>query len=543
MTQLYIPAPAILPNFRPNIPLELSEYAKLRKINLVIPDNGFIYTTDGRPVAFPGSAITSSPGRAGCAIKAPVATTQYYGLSGNTTNTVWDAPTATVTCFALIRRLGNESGNSQIWGNSDPNNAPYNNWQLSDAGGTGTLSFSIDPGGVVSDLTFAAGFTGNLQLIAGVYTGSQQLLYSDGVLVASKAITGSLSAFNSAGRGTAVGNYYNFTASARSFNGEIYLAGMTPLALSAKEILEISQNVNKLLRPKQRDMYLAVNTGTANALTGTSTESQSATGSPTIGINMVAASVQRQSGTAAVTVSAQLSGTATATQQANGNLQVSIPLNGSTIAQAMASAALVIGDNLAGNTSQAQSGSGVLAVSGSNNLAGTAQQNQSGSGLLNISITLSGTEIQQAYASGTLTNTPAGAVALVGESDQRQAASGVMSIGDNLVGASLAISSATGNLTTLVPLAGATVQAQLASGGLTVTAAGVNLSGQEVQSQLASGTLTLRVNLNAQSVQQALNTGYLTSSGTLVAHPTKWHIKATKRNWTIQATKRTWLIA
>lgn len=289
-------------------------------------------------------------------------------------------------------------------------------------------------------------------------------------------------------------------ASSNPFTGQLYHWMVFSGALTDAEILSIQANPYQLVSPAANNLMLSITAGSpANNLTGSSDQSQTASGSASVSVPLVGASVQTQSGSAVISTGVAISGSATATQQANGSLSVSIPLSGASIQQAATT------------------------------------------GTVSISVSLAGNAIQQAYASGTLTNTAAGAVNLSGTSSQSQSANGLLSLGNNLSGSSIAVSNASGSLTVLVPLSGVSVQAQQATGSLIVTATGVNLSGEAVQQALATGSLTMRINLSGESVQQAISSAYLSASGGMVSNP-RWTINASGRNWTINAAGRNWTI-
>lgn len=251
---------------QPQSGLTLAPYWAARGVTCAVPHGGVLVTTRNQ-VALPSATGIAVRGgiRGRCVSDMGTRTTAYFPLTATeTTTTVWDAPTTQITVFAYILRRGNNAnGNAIIFGNLSASNSPYSMYALIDGSGTGTLSFECDPGGVYASCSSASGFTtGAPQIVCGVYDGASLYLYSNGVQVASQAATGNLSAFNGAGtRGTAVGNYYNYTTNARSFNGDIYMAGISPVAFSPREVKALSDNPWGLFQRNARMIDFTVAAG------------------------------------------------------------------------------------------------------------------------------------------------------------------------------------------------------------------------------------------------------------------------------------------
>lgn len=232
---------------QPQSGLTLAPYWAARGVVAAVPHGG-VFVTSRNQIALPSATgIAVRGGVRGRALSdGGTRTTAYVPLApAESTTTVWDTPTSQITVFAYILRRGNNAnGNAPIFMNGSPSNSPYSFFGLIDGSGTGNLTFECDPGAAYVSCSSATGFTtGAPQFVCGVYDGAALRLYSNGVQIATQAATGNLSAFNGAGtRGAAVGNYYNYTVDARSFNGDIYLVGISPKALTPGEVKALSDN-------------------------------------------------------------------------------------------------------------------------------------------------------------------------------------------------------------------------------------------------------------------------------------------------------------
>ena len=347
------------------------------------------------------------------------------------------------------------------------------------------------------------------------------LVYVDGKSIAIASSSGTATISPAASYNVRIGVFVG-TPSAW-FNGQLADIQINSSQWGTNHVKAIQKNPWQIFQfPKKR--VLEALSGTAVNLTGSETQKQSGSAALSVSVPLVAASVQKQTEHGTLNAGVSLVGSATAKQSADGALQVSVPLNAEEI------------------------------------------QRQSGSGTLKVSVTLAGNEIQKAYAQGTLTNTPAGSIALAGTETQHQSASGLLSIGIHPSGSSVSIQSASGTLSTIVHAIGSEVQAQRASGALIVSVdlsgaelqkafaqatltnqtSGIHLAGEEVQKQSAQASMTLRINLIGEEVQKAAASGYLSLSGQLSPNPLftvqslgrKFAIQSKGRNFSIQALGR-----
>lgn len=483
--QLFIPAPGIQANFKPDFPVEIDRNSpiannlKFYYFNGQNLDTGNLlsgsaangFDIRGRVGVFDGSTTGFSDNKSAIIPNFPFSLAATVKFTSNTTTeTAIGLGTATSGYYAVIDLSGTESGQPL---------------RVLSASGS---NYRIQYYATVALNTW-------VNLIAIFDTPISYRLYLDGVLQTPTSTPTSSSypapVFTSFDIGVSVqGSPFN------RMNGEILWGAAWQGSLPLSAVAALQQNAYQLLRPKQRDLWIPVSSTPSNNLVGTSAENQSASAGLSIAVPMVAASVQTQSSSGVLSTIVPLSGNATATQSASGALQITVPLNAQAI------------------------------------------QQQAASGSMSISVTLAGNAIQEGYNTGALTNTASGTIALVGTSGQQQSASGLLSIGVSPSGASLAVQSASGNLTTLVSLTGSSVQAHQASGGLIVT---VNLNAEELQSQSAAASMTLRINLNAESVQQAIAQGYLSLNGTLTPDP-RYTINALGRTFTVNALGRTFTL-
>lgn len=233
-------------------PLRIAPRWARRQIAAAVPRASGVIATDGGFYIPSGANLQTAVGPRGVAVTSSGVSYAAVRLSGNTLNTVWDAPSYGVTAFALIRRFGNNlNGNAPIFGNISPTIAPYSAYSFIDLNGAGDLAVDCSAGGTYRHLDCGANsLTGAVQFVALIYDGATFTAWIDGVQRASMSASGSITYTNSSDRGTAIGNFYNYTASARSFNGEIYLCGVSPYALSSAEIIDLSRNPWQLFQTR-----------------------------------------------------------------------------------------------------------------------------------------------------------------------------------------------------------------------------------------------------------------------------------------------------
>jgi uncharacterized protein YjbI with pentapeptide repeats len=137
-------------------------------------------------------------------------------------------------------------------------------------------------------------------------------------------------------------------------------------------------------------------------------------------------------------------------------------------------------------------------------LAGSGQQQPGASGQLSVAVPLQAVAIQAQGASGGITVL----VPLAGSSTAQQHASGTLSAGVALSGVAVATQQANGSLSISVPLAASSVQQALARSALGV---GVPLAGSSTQQQGAPGSLSIHVSLAGEQLQQAIAAATLTN--------------------------------
>lgn len=241
----------------------------------------------------------------------------------NQTTTAFEKPSSEITILAFVERFGNNAnGNAPIFGNQSPTTSPYTAWALYDKSGTGNLIFEIATGGSIRYLDTIQPITSSPVVLAGTYNGATQTAYIGGNVVGTPAsVTGSISYPNSADRGPAIGNFWNYTVQGRSFNGAVYLTCVWNRALSATEIKSLSDNPWQLFQGTNRAIWVPV-TGGAASPDGTATGSLAAltltaatgTASGTGAVNGNA------TGSLAATTLSAATGTATGTATATGSL-------------------------------------------------------------------------------------------------------------------------------------------------------------------------------------------------------------------------------
>ena len=120
------------------------------------------------------------------------------------------------------------------------------------------MRFDTQIGGVAKTSPTASINVGETAVFIGVYDGVNVSLYKNGKLVGSTAATGSLTYVNAADRGPVLGNYYNYTGTARSFVGDIYVASLWKRALSDAEIKSLSDNPWQIFAPIRTPIFVGV---------------------------------------------------------------------------------------------------------------------------------------------------------------------------------------------------------------------------------------------------------------------------------------------
>jgi hypothetical protein len=209
-----------------------------------------------------GAGIRSYPGQLGLGIgDGGTRTTDTMRLHSvaNATTTAWEQPTAQATWMVYCIRYGdNANGNAPIFGNNSASQSPYSAWTTYDHSGTGAYAVECNTGGTLQTLNFGGGSLPNNQplVLVGRYNGAVLEGFRNGQnLAGSTTCTGNITYPNAADRGPHIGNFYNYTGSARSFNGQVFLAALWPVALSDAEIANLSENPWQIFKPKSQKLY------------------------------------------------------------------------------------------------------------------------------------------------------------------------------------------------------------------------------------------------------------------------------------------------
>ena len=181
----------------------------------------------------------------------------------NQTTTAFEKPSSEITVLAFIERFGNNaSGNAFIFGNTTTSASPYVAWALYDHAGAGVLSFEISTSGATRTLDTGTSMPTVPTVLVGTYNGATQTAYMGGKVVGTPvSVTGSITYPSAADRGPAIGNFWEFTALNRSFNGAVYLAALWDRALSDAEIKSISDNPWQLFRAANAPIFVPVSGG------------------------------------------------------------------------------------------------------------------------------------------------------------------------------------------------------------------------------------------------------------------------------------------
>lgn len=285
-------------------------------------------------VSFAGRSIVGSNGGG----------TDVYALAPTPIGNPWlSLARSSGTVFALIRRIGNAAGNAPIFGVLHPSYSPYATLMLYDAGGTGNITLDGSPGGSYSTFVSSVMTNGALEFWVGTYDGSAGRLYKNGVLMAtSGAVSGALTVATQFD--VAVMNFGQGGLS-RTFNGEFYLGGISPLGWSPAFVAEVSKNPWSLVALESRPIFFNVASGANTTATLSSTlDAATLTGVGAVtrsGTLAVTLDVATLTGIGAVTRSGTLSSTLdAATLSGAGTVAVGTNRDG-TLASTLADVTLV----------------------------------------------------------------------------------------------------------------------------------------------------------------------------------------------------------
>lgn len=356
-----------------------------------------------------GTGIGTGPGPLGLGVGiAPGGslTTDALRLSatGNRTDTAWEEPSSAVTWMAVCVRWGNNAnGNAFIFGNFTASVSPGTAWAVNDSTGGGNLQFEITTGGTAKTATQTGGLTNNTPLVLiGRYDGANLTGWKNGVQVASTAATGTIGYASHSTRGPAVGNLYNFTASARSFNGRVFLVAVWPVALSDDEIRQLSGNPWQLLEDDFVFPYAAG--GGAAALSATAQAVASLTGALSTQISLAASPQAISTVSAALSTQIALAGSAVAQSTLTSSLTTAIRLAAS--AQSIATLTGTLTSGTAGAQLQASASaqsSLTASLSTAITLAAASSATATLQGALTTQIRLAAAAIGTASLQGNLT--------------------------------------------------------------------------------------------------------------------------------------------
>ena len=160
-----------------------------------------------------------------------------------------------------MRRGNNPNGTAPIFQRGSAVSAPYAAYGIVDHLGTGTLRGLVAVGG--TSYSAEGPIIPNMQpiVLSTRYDGSKVEIFMGGVLKGSRNCSGTLSYQIAPDSGVAIGNYYSYSATARSFNGDVYLTAVWDRALSDTELRSISENPYQILRPANDRLWLDVVAG------------------------------------------------------------------------------------------------------------------------------------------------------------------------------------------------------------------------------------------------------------------------------------------
>lgn len=246
-----------------------------------LPVGGNLIQTSERKLYTPnGSNLFVGKTGIGQALIGVTSSTNTVQFVDNSTSNIWNYPVAQITVFALYRRTGAPSGTCPFWANCSPSASPFTAWGLSDE--SSILRFNFSAGGTFREVNGTA-FTGGLEFAVGTYNGATAKLFRNGIELASGSFSGNLT-YPVAAAGTALGNFYNFTGSARSFVGEIYLAGICYRGLTDAEVKILSANPWQIFEdPFASFFYIPAAAGVSGTLAQTlDNTTLAASGTPTL---------------------------------------------------------------------------------------------------------------------------------------------------------------------------------------------------------------------------------------------------------------------
>ena len=209
------------------------------------------------------SAITRGSSRALAASFSTTTTDSWRLIStANRTDTVFERPSSAVTLLVFAMRRGNNvNGTAPLFVRGSAVTSPYNAYGILDLNGTGVFRGSVAAGGV--SYSVSVGTIPNMKpvTLAVRYDGTKVDTFLGGNLCGTTSASGSITYPNATDSAPTIGNYYNFTSSARSFNGDIYLSAVWDRALTDAELYSLSVNPYQILLSNTLPIYADIVSG------------------------------------------------------------------------------------------------------------------------------------------------------------------------------------------------------------------------------------------------------------------------------------------
>lgn len=187
----------------------------------------------------------SAAGGVGIGPTGSLTTSSWRLHAANATDTIWERPSAAGTWLVFVERYGSPSATAApIFGNDSPGTPPYSAWCIAETFSSQVL-LECSAGGTYRShiLSTAFGSGHGPYVLVGRYNGAALSGAINGAFSSGGAISGALTYPNAADRGPAIGNFYNYTGSARQFNGRVLLAALWDVALTDAEIIEVTKQL------------------------------------------------------------------------------------------------------------------------------------------------------------------------------------------------------------------------------------------------------------------------------------------------------------
>lgn len=225
-------------------------------------------------------------------------------------------------------RFGNPSGNSPIFANASPNTSPFTGWGIFDRA-DGSIAFECGAGNSIRELVVSSRAVDNdPQFLVGRWDSQSGFLdgFRNGVRASTRtSASGSISYPNATDRGPAIGNFYDFTGSNRSYNGVVALTALWDVALTDQDIAELSANPWQLFAPRRIWVPVAAAASGTAAITPAagSSSAQTRTGASAAAATITAAagvsSAQTRTGASAAAATITVAAGASSAQTLAGS--------------------------------------------------------------------------------------------------------------------------------------------------------------------------------------------------------------------------------